>query len=501
LRKQKFSECSFESTSAFAEKKKKKNQPRQMAAVDALRMSQSLTPPRDPFGDSHWNVETKSTTRVSRETIRGAQQQPPSAAPATRYQRLREERSKRQRRSNSMVAYNDSDDDDWDEDEDEEYAYSSSVQLTVSEGKRERMRYASLFDDFDDDDGDDLFAPSRTRTRTTSATRSASLFDDDVDVDLFAPLDDIPPPPPPPPMPSQTAPAVPAHVRWSTLLREIHATRQAEAAPNVHVPPPPPPPRPLAAARASQSPPPPMRHGFRRERVPRTRGTRQNDVAVHNFMGTGEHARFVDEIRVGMPLRDTRAAPPPDQQQQQQRPIETSLMANLSEALRRRRGSIRRPTATSSAASASPPLPPRVPMPTVATPTTVTTTTCMRTRTTRTTTESSELRVAQRRSAELERELAILSGDDLSSLNLRQVEQLEVRNREAAAKMAKRRAYLASSERDAQLCVICLDAPRTIAFSCGHFVCCSACSDRVYQCPLCRRRITQRLAIFFNGRD
>ncbi len=37
-----------------------------------------------------------------------------------------------------------------------------------------------------------------------------------------------------------------------------------------------------------------------------------------------------------------------------------------------------------------------------------------------------------------------------------------------------------------RLCCICLDRPRTVLFSCKHFVCCSECAPKVKHCPVCR---------------
>ena len=45
-------------------------------------------------------------------------------------------------------------------------------------------------------------------------------------------------------------------------------------------------------------------------------------------------------------------------------------------------------------------------------------------------------------------------------------------------------------------CIICMDAPKSIAFSCGHLATCIECSRTIEECPVCRAPITQRLAIF-----
>jgi hypothetical protein len=38
-------------------------------------------------------------------------------------------------------------------------------------------------------------------------------------------------------------------------------------------------------------------------------------------------------------------------------------------------------------------------------------------------------------------------------------------------------------------CIVCLARPREVAFECGHFVTCDACSGRVLTCPVCRSAI------------
>ena len=38
-------------------------------------------------------------------------------------------------------------------------------------------------------------------------------------------------------------------------------------------------------------------------------------------------------------------------------------------------------------------------------------------------------------------------------------------------------------------CVVCLACPREVAFSCGHFMSCRACSGRLPTCPVCRKPV------------
>ena len=43
-------------------------------------------------------------------------------------------------------------------------------------------------------------------------------------------------------------------------------------------------------------------------------------------------------------------------------------------------------------------------------------------------------------------------------------------------------------------CCICFDAPKNIVFiPCGHFYCCSGCSNHIDNCPICRIRITNKI--------
>eukprot|EP00271_Cylindrocystis_brebissonii_P000759 TRINITY_DN10977_c0_g1_i1.p2 TRINITY_DN10977_c0_g1~~TRINITY_DN10977_c0_g1_i1.p2 ORF type:complete len:131 (-),score=23.13 TRINITY_DN10977_c0_g1_i1:884-1276(-) len=47
------------------------------------------------------------------------------------------------------------------------------------------------------------------------------------------------------------------------------------------------------------------------------------------------------------------------------------------------------------------------------------------------------------------------------------------------------------------LCVICLEAKYSCAFSpCGHMCCCSSCASQLSDCPLCRRRIDHSLRVY-----
>ena len=50
---------------------------------------------------------------------------------------------------------------------------------------------------------------------------------------------------------------------------------------------------------------------------------------------------------------------------------------------------------------------------------------------------------------------------------------------------------------DEKQCVICMDAERNICIvGCGHIVMCEHCADRIEECPMCNRRIEDRLLCY-----
>ena len=50
---------------------------------------------------------------------------------------------------------------------------------------------------------------------------------------------------------------------------------------------------------------------------------------------------------------------------------------------------------------------------------------------------------------------------------------------------------------DAFLCDICMELSKDTAFGCGHLAC-HVCAEKISDCHLCKRRITERRRIFFN---
>ena len=50
---------------------------------------------------------------------------------------------------------------------------------------------------------------------------------------------------------------------------------------------------------------------------------------------------------------------------------------------------------------------------------------------------------------------------------------------------------------DAETCTVCLVEKRGVLFlPCGHLVCCGECSERVDECPMCRKVIRKRKTVF-----
>ena len=48
-------------------------------------------------------------------------------------------------------------------------------------------------------------------------------------------------------------------------------------------------------------------------------------------------------------------------------------------------------------------------------------------------------------------------------------------------------------------CIICMSVPRQYAFiPCGHFLCCGQCQKEIMACPVCKKKIVDRLKIFFS---
>ena len=68
----------------------------------------------------------------------------------------------------------------------------------------------------------------------------------------------------------------------------------------------------------------------------------------------------------------------------------------------------------------------------------------------------------------------------------------------AAAEIQRRAEALAAREREAEdqaTCALCMDAPKSIVFGCGHQACLQ-CAARMQECPFCRTDITARITLF-----
>ena len=61
------------------------------------------------------------------------------------------------------------------------------------------------------------------------------------------------------------------------------------------------------------------------------------------------------------------------------------------------------------------------------------------------------------------------------------------------AAVAPAAALVAVDAKEQAQCVVCLSAGKAVCFvPCGHVCCCTACSESVEACPLCRAAITTR---------
>ncbi|KAK9834309.1 hypothetical protein WJX81_005504 [Elliptochloris bilobata] len=125
---------------------------------------------------------------------------------------------------------------------------------------------------------------------------------------------------------------------------------------------------------------------------------------------------------------------------------------------------------------------------------------------------AAKLRECEQQLAMLRVAAACLRGDDsaLRSCTLPQLHSLEdameaawrrVRGAAAtaaASTLARREAELAQRERaveDRSQCALCMDAPRELAFNCGHQTC-AGCGATLQQCPFCRADIQTRITLF-----
>jgi hypothetical protein len=55
--------------------------------------------------------------------------------------------------------------------------------------------------------------------------------------------------------------------------------------------------------------------------------------------------------------------------------------------------------------------------------------------------------------------------------------------------------YQAQANAESQRCAVCMEAPRRLAFQCGHQTC-HNCGDKITSCPFCRQDITAKIRLF-----
>ena len=100
---------------------------------------------------------------------------------------------------------------------------------------------------------------------------------------------------------------------------------------------------------------------------------------------------------------------------------------------------------------------------------------------------------------EIWQNLQRMQGNKLEGLTLKQLEALEEELFGAMKRVTAKKAEAVVQEKEAEkkLCIICMEKPRDIVFvDCSHLCCCQACSDKVTNCPLCRKQVTSKLKVF-----
>eukprot|EP01012_Entosiphon_sulcatum_P034506 TRINITY_DN43774_c0_g1_i1.p1 TRINITY_DN43774_c0_g1~~TRINITY_DN43774_c0_g1_i1.p1 ORF type:complete len:564 (-),score=78.32 TRINITY_DN43774_c0_g1_i1:178-1656(-) len=80
--------------------------------------------------------------------------------------------------------------------------------------------------------------------------------------------------------------------------------------------------------------------------------------------------------------------------------------------------------------------------------------------------------------------LASLKEEDLEKIGVTQVG-------------ARKKIMAAIGGNETQMCVICMDIPRSIVLDpCGHMSMCTACSRKVKRCPICRTKVHKTILVF-----
>lgn len=98
---------------------------------------------------------------------------------------------------------------------------------------------------------------------------------------------------------------------------------------------------------------------------------------------------------------------------------------------------------------------------------------------------------AQRLTEERERAL------DLDLAAQRQQDRLTAEVRRLAADLEAARQQLADLQ-DRFTCAVCMEAPRSRAPRCGHFLMCESCAARAKKCPVCRINYSVTKPVFFS---
>lgn len=120
------------------------------------------------------------------------------------------------------------------------------------------------------------------------------------------------------------------------------------------------------------------------------------------------------------------------------------------------------------------------------------------TREARPTEDAPSVVMTPRRSRDIANDVETLNVADLDVSTLERLDKLlpELQRSVVRELMAREAADNSRGSQNAGECVICLAAPRLVAFGCGHLCCCEKCADAVVECPVCRQHVSTRHRIF-----
>lgn len=95
--------------------------------------------------------------------------------------------------------------------------------------------------------------------------------------------------------------------------------------------------------------------------------------------------------------------------------------------------------------------------------------------------------------SEIDRELAMLSGQTLESMSLHDSEELLTRTIESAGKIQVAVKEKVEALLTQHLCIVCTEHQREmLLLPCLHFALCASCGAKVTRCPLCRTYVAER---------